>query len=288
MAFDMNDRIVDSQRGEADLHDVGTLLDDGLTHDPEIKYISVSMKDNRAISEIIISPACEETTLSDGTALNSETTRLPNMQDMIIDDLSFTPAKKLTITQSNLQFLETTNQWKKASLVGDYLTWPCPGLDVKNKKQLTMYKYKKNLTTGKMERTNEVIANDGTEIDDEHGYNWGQCVSFVKACSHSSVPTKDWIEGHNVSMLAPEPDPVYPTKIEPGTVIATFDQNLKYRGHVAIYMGSKPDGFMVWDQNFVQWDVNDGIGAVGRHLMVEGSPNPLSNGYFYHIVYVKQ
>lgn len=174
----------------------------------------------------------------------------------IIDDFSFTSSPNLVITEKNLNYLKSTNQWKQSSLLGEYLASPANGLDAKYIRPVKIMKY----VNGKM--TKEVIGT-GVETADDQGYKPGECVSFVKALSHSKILTKNWIQG----------DHVIDTKdLAAGTVIATFNENHKYDGHAAVYIGPIKGGFQVWDQNYVQSAKNpNDIGAVGKHDITTSS-----------------
>lgn len=71
----------------------------------------------------------------------------------------------------------------------------------------------------------------------------GQCVRYVQVCA--GLPhTSNWRQG----------DPVRDSDIEPGTAIATFDEDGCYgnhtdgRSHAAIFIEQVDDGLRVWDQ----------------------------------------
>ena len=49
--------------------------------------------------------------------------------------------------------------------------------------------------------------------------------------------------------------------IRPGTAIATFDENGRYNGHAAIYLGQDGNGVRVLDQ----WNVRHRDGNVTQH-----------------------
>jgi hypothetical protein len=68
----------------------------------------------------------------------------------------------------------------------------------------------------------------------------GQCISYVKQVCPDLPQTSDWEKG----------SPVKGNKqIQPGTVIATFNQSGDYEGHAAIYIKQDPkDGITVYDQ----------------------------------------
>src|SRR5205823_4730399 len=69
----------------------------------------------------------------------------------------------------------------------------------------------------------------------------GQCVSYVTTvCPELPVDTGRWIKGDKVKGN---------TNINPGTVIATFDEDGDYQGHAAIYVSQDPThGIHVYDQ----------------------------------------
>lgn len=163
--------------------------------------------------------------------------------------------KNLTITDYNLNYLESSAKWEsyppKEGM--DFMVWPPTGLDAPYMKKISI----NGVTTKK----NQIY---GVSTDDYEGTTiyWGECVSFVKALSHSKVATKDWVKGKQV---------IDTTNLAPGTVIATFDSQDKYGSvvgkHAAIFRGyvrnSKGEltGIQVWDQNFVQKK------TVGRHTL---------------------
>lgn len=102
-------------------------------------------------------------------------------------------------------------------------------------------------------------------VDDNQctGWYYGQCVSLVKALSKNDVTTSNWQKGNSVMAT---------NSVVPGTVIATFDSNGNYYGHVAVFRGYIDSssggrvGIMVYDQNYVSPLV------VGKHdLMASGS-----------------
>ncbi len=69
----------------------------------------------------------------------------------------------------------------------------------------------------------------------------GQCVSYVKQVCPSLPPTILWTRGDQVKSIK--------TKIEPGTVIATFNSAGRYHsGHAAIYVSHGTAGINVYDQ----------------------------------------
>lgn len=71
----------------------------------------------------------------------------------------------------------------------------------------------------------------------------GHCVRYVQVCA--GLPhTSQWRQG----------DPVRDGEVEPGTVIATFDEDGTYgnhtdgRSHAAIFCSQTAEGLLVWDQ----------------------------------------
>ena len=112
-----------------------------------------------------------------------------------------------------------------------------------------------------------------TQFADNSGALWGECVSAVKALSGSSVQTKDWIQGSQVTAGG----------ISQGTVIATFPGG-SYSGHAAIfrsyvYSGGTIVGIKVWDQN---WPIDGSTNQLfGTHtLSCSGSGVNNANNYY--------
>gem|GEM_PF-559816 len=178
-------------------------------------------------------------------------------------------AQELKITNNNLLVLQQ-GKWVKYGSTGselfelqrgDFATHPIlyfPDVPSKHQK-LVMVGDTKALTM--------------TDYAGSSGY-WGECVSFAKALSGSTVQTSKWIRGQNV---------VFSGNVKPGTVIATFDEIIdentkevtyKYRGHTAIFREyikdskSKITGIKVWDQNWVGRPTHKGL--VGRHNITSG------------------
>ena len=109
-----------------------------------------------------------------------------------------------------------------------------------------------------------------TTVADNNGWYWGQCVSLVKALSKNNVATSNWQRGDKVMTSY---------NVMPGTVIATFNSNGNYYGHVAIFRGyiynNGRVGIMVYDQNYVSPYV------VGKHdLMAYGTGVSDADNYY--------
>lgn len=98
------------------------------------------------------------------------------------------------------------------------------------------------------------VPTNATETADNHGFEWGQCVSLVKAATKSNVLTGDWRPGAGVF-----------DGLASGTAIATFPGG-HYDGHTAIFLryvkdsGGHVIGIRVADQNW------NGM-TVKRHLI---------------------
>lgn len=182
--------------------------------------------------------------------------------------------KSLVITPSNLQFLQEKDSQKNAWI--DYPRKPgmklldfnfISGIDVPDKRIKSI-------------PIRDVPKIKGVSTDDYQGskVNWGQCVSFVKALSHSELSTYDWSSG---SQVVATPD------LKPGTVIATFNSkgeyaNLPGESHAAVFSGFQRrngviTGIIVWDQNYVQSK------TVGKHVLPT-SGNGENNALNYHVV----
>jgi hypothetical protein len=94
-------------------------------------------------------------------------------------------------------------------------------------------------------------GDDNTQIDDYQCNDiWGQCVSFVKAVTHSTATTGLWTKGANV---------VKNGNVQRGEAIAVFYGSYgsynNANGHAAIfdrytYSGGTITGFYAWDQNW--------------------------------------
>lgn len=99
----------------------------------------------------------------------------------------------------------------------------------------------------------------------------GQCVSYVKRVCPTLPSTSQWKKGQAVKNN---------TTIAPGTVIATFNQNGKYEGHAAIYVGQSAAGISVYDQ----WMTPPTPKAVGQRLLRWGAPGNSNNGDNFYVV----
>jgi hypothetical protein len=121
----------------------------------------------------------------------------------------------------------------------------------------------------------------------------GECVAAVLALSQATdikeYLVTNWHQGNNVMN----------GYVQPGTIIATFDENGKYDGHVAIFKNYRADwsGFEVWDQNWDngnhnQYDANNIFigrtkeGTFGKHNITSGDTN-VENANKYYIVMVE-
>lgn len=79
----------------------------------------------------------------------------------------------------------------------------------------------------------------------------GECVPLVQEATGTPL-TRQWRPGVPVQGN---------TAIRPGTAIATFDDNGRYVGHAAIYLGQDDNGVRVLDQ----WNVRHRDGTVTQH-----------------------
>ena len=121
---------------------------------------------------------------------------------------------------------------------------PCYGgryLDVNYKKSLSGCSYS----------SDSGVSSGCTQVADNNGYYWGQCVSLCKALSKINRVTDDWIKGRKVVNGG----------VSQGAVIATFSANsgtkfLSGSDHCAILKryikdsAGKITGIEVWDQNW--------------------------------------
>jgi len=74
------------------------------------------------------------------------------------------------------------------------------------------------------------VGSNNTEVADNGGGYWGECVSLVKAATKNNTTTSGWIEGAGVF-----------TGLRSGTAIATFSGG-HYLGHTAIFLGYVKNG----------------------------------------------
>lgn len=176
-------------------------------------------------------------------------------------------AQDLKITDKNLEAL---NQGKWAVYDGT----PYPS-------KLLVYGSANLDVPSKCQSLKKVGSIDALSMTDYNGKKRGQCVSFVKALSHSTKSAGgDWIRGRNV---------VSSGNVEPGTVIATFSDgkyiNTPGKSHAAIFREYIHDsngniiGFRVWDQNYVKERI------VGRHDIKSGT-GYTGNAANYYVVQV--
>lgn len=117
-----------------------------------------------------------------------------------------------------------------------------------------------------------VDTND-TEVADNYGGYWGECVSLVKAATKNNTVTGGWVEGAGVF-----------TGLRSGTAIATFS-NGHYYGHTAIFLGYVKSssgatiGIRVADQNW-------GARIVKRHVLYR-SGTGVADADRYHAILVR-
>lgn len=122
-------------------------------------------------------------------------------------------------------------------------------------------------------------------INDKSFLNFegGQCVDAIYSLTNHKVPISAWIKGEQVVKA----------DIEPGTVIATFNEKGQYYGHAAVFKSKNDNYIEVFDQNWwstdktgkiIEWTKN--IFCTHRIVGNTGiySPNNINN---YYIVMVK-
>jgi hypothetical protein len=114
-------------------------------------------------------------------------------------------------------------------------------------------------------------------------FDGGQCVDAIYCLTDLKIPVSSWIKGEKVT----------DTDIEPGTVIATFNDKGKYYGHAAVFKSKKSGYLEVFDQNWwstdklgnaIEWTKNIFcthriIGSTGQY-----NPNNMNN---YYVVMIK-
>lgn len=157
-----------------------------------------------------------------------------------LDDAYKIEATNLKMTANNLSTL------KKGCLgSGGYLQWiwtnpPCPNGYYGGSSLDASYKKAYYLAAGY----------NGTQLADNAGGYWGECVSMIKSLSKNNTATAGWIRGANV---------VSAGNIAVGTGIALFSNNGKFLSgsdHAAFLAGYIKDGngkitsLQVWDQNW--------------------------------------
>lgn len=199
----------------------------------------------------------------DGIPGKKDLTKLGNKYGFTVDTSKIS-YQDLKITDKNLNAL---NQGKWAVYSGT--SYPS---------KLLVYGSAKFDVPSKCQRSIWVGSINAISMTDYVGSKdyWGECVSFAKALSKSTLNTNYWIKGRNV---------VSSGNVKPGTVIATFGSNGKYlnkRGysHTAIFREYVRDsnwkiiGFSVWDQNYVK------TGIVGRHDIRSGTKTSEATNYY--------
>lgn len=130
---------------------------------------------------------------------------------------------RIRATDPNMTF------FRRACHHGAPLAWDCPS-DIDGRHAHFSHKH-------------ETGSND-TEVADNGGTFWGECVSLVKAATKNNAVTSTWRPGANVFAGLPA-----------GTAIATFPGG-RYSGHTAILMGYVRSGgsiigIRVADQNWL-------------------------------------
>ena len=115
------------------------------------------------------------------------------------------------------------------------------------------------------------VGSNDTEVADNGGTYWGECVSLVKAATKNNTTTSHWQPGAGVFSGLPS-----------GTAIATFPGG-HYSGHTAILLGyvkqnGQTIGIRVADQNWLGRTVK-------RHLIRKGGSG-VSNANNYRAILV--
>jgi hypothetical protein len=114
---------------------------------------------------------------------------------------------------------------------------------------------------------------NNTEVADNGGSYWGECVSLVKAATKNNTTTSGWVEGAGVF-----------TGLRSGTAIATFPGG-HYFGHAAIFLGVVRNsagtaiGIRVADQNW-------GARIVKRHVIYR-SGSGVADADNFHAILVR-
>ena len=117
------------------------------------------------------------------------------------------------------------------------------------------------------------VGTNNTEVADNGGTFWGECVSLVKAATKNNTTTSGWVEGSGVF-----------TGLRSGTAVATFS-NGHYFGHTAIFLGYVKNssgatvGIRVADQNW-------GARIVKRHVIYR-SGSGVADADRYHAILVR-
>ncbi|HSN28448.1 MAG TPA: BPSL0067 family protein [Kofleriaceae bacterium] len=117
------------------------------------------------------------------------------------------------------------------------------------------------------------VGTNDTEVADNYGGYWGECVSLVKAATKNNTVTGGWVEGTGVF-----------NGLRSGTAIATFS-NGHYYGHTAIFLGYVKNssgatiGIRVADQNW-------GARIVKRHVIYR-SGSGVADADRYHAILVR-
>lgn len=123
------------------------------------------------------------------------------------------------------------------------------------------------------------------KINDESflSFDGGQCVDAIYSLTNHKIPISAWIKGEQVVSA----------NIEPGTVIATFNEKGQYYGHAAVFKSKKDNYIEVFDQNWwstdkagnkIEWTKN--IFCTHRIIGNSGTYNP-DNINNYYVVMVK-
>lgn len=127
----------------------------------------------------------------------------------------------------------------------------------------------------------------GTNMADMNGQLYGQCVSFVKSVSKSTLGTNSWKRGRNVLQS------VQNQPVARGAAIAKFKSDGGYdccgSGHVAIfdkyyYVNGVLKGIVVWDQNYVYNCGAGDCGLIGWHVISTTNSGSTSDAAAYYVV----
>ena len=99
------------------------------------------------------------------------------------------------------------------------------------------------------------VAQNPQQWAGQRSVGTGECVPLVQKATGAPL-TRQWRAGIPVQGN---------TAIRPGTAIATFDDNGRYNGHAAIYLGQDGSGVRVVDQ----WNNRGRDGTVTQHTPSE-------------------
>jgi len=179
-------------------------------------------------------------------------------EDLTLDmeELDLPDATELTAGHRILATAPNLEIFRHGCYNGVVLDWSCgTGIDGRN----AHFSHKRE------------TGSNATEVADNFGGFWGECVSLVKAATKNNAVTSSWRRGANVF-----------DGLAAGTAIATFPGG-RYSGHTAILLsyvksGGKVVGMRVADQNWLAREVK-------RHVIRKGGSGVANaNNYFAVLV----